>query len=40
VIAGDGGLLAKPVEVRNLVIAPAERYEVLVDFSDGGLPTS
>jgi len=35
VIAGDGGLLGEPVEVRNLVIAPAERYEVLVDFSDG-----
>ena len=35
VVAGDGGLLAEPVEVRNLVIAPAERYEVLVDFSDG-----
>ncbi len=35
VVAGDAGLLAEPVEVRNLVIAPAERYEVLVDFSDG-----
>jgi FtsP/CotA-like multicopper oxidase with cupredoxin domain len=35
VIAGDGGLLAEPVEVRNLAIAPAERYEVLVDFADG-----
>jgi blue copper oxidase len=35
VIAGDGGLLAEPVEVTNLVIAPAERYEVLVNFSDG-----
>jgi FtsP/CotA-like multicopper oxidase with cupredoxin domain len=35
VIAGDGGLLAEPVEVRRLVIAPAERYEVLVDFTDG-----
>ena len=35
VVAGDGGLLAEPVEVRDLVIAPAERYEVLVDFSDG-----
>ena len=35
VIAGDAGLLAEPVEVKNLVIAPAERYEVLVDFSDG-----
>jgi FtsP/CotA-like multicopper oxidase with cupredoxin domain len=35
VIAGDGGLLAEPVELRSLVIAPAERYEVLVDFADG-----
>jgi blue copper oxidase len=35
VIAGDGGLLAEPVEMRSLVIAPAERYEVLVDFADG-----
>jgi FtsP/CotA-like multicopper oxidase with cupredoxin domain len=35
VIAGDGGLLADPVEMRSLVVAPAERYEVLVDFADG-----
>ncbi len=35
VIGGDGGLLPEPVEVRRLVIAPAERYEVLVDFGDG-----
>ena len=34
VIAGDGGLLAEPVEMRSLVVAPGERYEVLVDFSD------
>jgi FtsP/CotA-like multicopper oxidase with cupredoxin domain len=34
VVAGDGGLLARPVEVRRLRIAPAERYEVLVDFAD------
>jgi FtsP/CotA-like multicopper oxidase with cupredoxin domain len=25
VVAGDAGLLPEPVEVRNLVIAPAER---------------
>jgi FtsP/CotA-like multicopper oxidase with cupredoxin domain len=36
VIAGDGGLLGEPVEVRSLAIAPAERYEVLVDFGDRG----
>jgi FtsP/CotA-like multicopper oxidase with cupredoxin domain len=35
VIAGDGGFLAEPVEMRRLVIGPAERYEVLVDFADG-----
>jgi FtsP/CotA-like multicopper oxidase with cupredoxin domain len=34
VIAGDGGLLAEPVEMRSLVVAPGERYEVLVDFAD------
>ena len=35
VIAGDAGYLAEPVEARNLLIAPAERYEVLVNFADG-----
>ena len=35
VVGSDAGLLPEPVEVRNLVIAPAERYEVLVNFSDG-----
>jgi blue copper oxidase len=35
VIAGDGGYLAEPVELRNLLIAPAERYEVIVNFADG-----
>jgi FtsP/CotA-like multicopper oxidase with cupredoxin domain len=35
VVGSDGGLLAEPVELRSLVIAPAERYEVLVDFSNG-----
>ena len=35
VIASDGGYLSEPVEVRSLVIAPAERYEILVDFADG-----
>ena len=34
VIAGDAGYLPEPVELRQLVIAPAERYEVLVNFSD------
>lgn len=35
VIASDGGFLAKPVETRRLVMAPGERYEILVDFADG-----
>ena len=35
VIANDNGFLALPVEVRELIIAPGERYEILVDFSDG-----
>ncbi|MCC2096547.1 MAG: multicopper oxidase domain-containing protein, partial [Hyphomicrobiales bacterium] len=35
VIASDGGLLAAPIELTELTIAPGERYEVVVDFSDG-----
>ena len=35
VIAGDASYLPEPVEVRSLVIAPAERYEILVNFADG-----
>jgi FtsP/CotA-like multicopper oxidase with cupredoxin domain len=35
VVGGDGGLLSELVEIKRLVIAPAERYEVLVDFRDG-----
>lgn len=35
VIAGDCGLLAAPVARRTLVIAPGERFEIVVDFSDG-----
>lgn len=34
-IAGDGGLLAAPVERRALALSPGERAEILVDFSDG-----
>jgi spore coat protein A len=33
VIASDGGLLRAPVELATLPIAPAERYDVVVDFS-------
>jgi blue copper oxidase len=35
VIASDGGYLAAPVPMTRLTMAPAERFEVLVDFSDG-----
>ena len=35
VIASDNGFLAKPVQVNDLVMAPGERYEVLVNFADG-----
>jgi len=34
VIASDGGYLSQPVAVSQLRISPAERFEVLVDFSD------
>jgi FtsP/CotA-like multicopper oxidase with cupredoxin domain len=33
VIGSDGGLLPKPFTTPNLVIAPGERYDVIVDFS-------
>lgn len=34
VIGWDGGLLAEPYTVETLLIAPGERYEVLVTFDD------
>ena len=34
-IASEGGLLAAPVVLRSLALAPGERAEILVDFSDG-----
>lgn len=34
-IASDGGFLEKPVLLRSIVVAPAERVEIVVDFSDG-----
>lgn len=33
VIGSDGGLLASPVSVTSLAVAPAERYDIVVDFS-------
>jgi FtsP/CotA-like multicopper oxidase with cupredoxin domain len=35
IIASDGGFLPTPVPVTQLMISPAERFEILVDFSDG-----
>ncbi len=35
IVAGDCGLLAAPVVRRTLVVAPGERFEIVVDFSDG-----
>jgi FtsP/CotA-like multicopper oxidase with cupredoxin domain len=35
VIASDGGYLAAPVAMTRILIAPSERFEILVDFSDG-----
>ncbi len=34
-IASEGGLLELPVKLQSLSLAPGERAEVLVDFSDG-----
>jgi blue copper oxidase len=34
VIASDGGFLSAPVAVKQLIISPAERFEILVDFAD------
>jgi FtsP/CotA-like multicopper oxidase with cupredoxin domain len=33
VIGSDGGLLAAPITVTSLSVAPAERYDIVVDFS-------
>jgi len=35
VIASDGGLLAEPVKVDSLPLLPGERFEVMIDTSDG-----
>jgi len=34
-VASDGGLLAHPVALSNLELAPGERAEIIADFSDG-----
>jgi blue copper oxidase len=35
VIGSDGGFLSRPVPMTRLRISPAERFEILVDFSNG-----
>ena len=35
IIASDGGLLENPVQVNDVVLAPAERAEIIVDISNG-----
>jgi len=35
VVANDNGFISAPTAVSELMIAPGERYELLVDFSDG-----
>ena len=35
VIASDGGLLAEPVKLASLPMLPGERFEVMIDTSDG-----
>ena len=35
VVAGDNGFLSAPSAISMLTIAPGERYEIIVDFSDG-----
>nr|WP_314263325.1 multicopper oxidase CueO [uncultured Moellerella sp.] len=35
VVASDGGLLAEPVEVKELPLLMGERFEILIDTSDG-----
>jgi FtsP/CotA-like multicopper oxidase with cupredoxin domain len=39
-IGSDGGLLDRPYELRYLYMAPAERYEILVDFSNDQIGSS
>lgn len=35
VIASDGGYLPAPLEMTSIKVSPGERFELLVDFSDG-----
>jgi bilirubin oxidase len=40
IIANDGGLLDKPVQVSKLLVAVGERYEILVDLSNDNVGSS
>jgi FtsP/CotA-like multicopper oxidase with cupredoxin domain len=40
IIGTDGGLLAAPLAVKSLSIAPAERYDIVVDFSGDAIGSS
>jgi blue copper oxidase len=40
IIANDGGLLDKPVQVSKLLVAVGERYEILVDLTNDNIGSS
>ncbi|HEY6909169.1 MAG TPA: multicopper oxidase domain-containing protein [Myxococcales bacterium] len=40
VIGSDGGLLAAPVTLTSLNVAPAERYDLIIDFSGAAVGSS
>jgi FtsP/CotA-like multicopper oxidase with cupredoxin domain len=40
IIGSDGGLLAAPLTVKSLRIAPAERYDIVIDFSGDAVGSS
>ncbi len=40
IIGSDGGFLPKPVQTNQLIIAPAERYDVILDFTDQPVGTA
>jgi len=39
-IGSDGGLLEKPVVMDEILIAPAERVDVIIDFTDVDVGTN
>ena len=40
VVGNDGGLLGAPVPLTHLIVAPGERYEILVDLAQDAVGTS